>query len=257
MRCSDLRGRPAADGLVPVGRRHADAAGRSPRSAPATPTSSSAWPRASRRTSPPGCAWARSIWRCCSISARRRERLLPACMLVALLEDPLHVAIPENHPLARKRAAHARRPARPGLGADVGHEPMRTPRRALLPSRRIRAPRHLRVRRLRDRPGPGRRRASGSRSFPRLALTRVRPGIVVRELAPSSPTRARSWRRRCRAPVRPRRPSRCCSSSQSWPNATRMRSARPARRPPGHERRWVPTNVGIPTSTGGFTLLPC
>src|SRR6476661_3836426 len=36
-------------------------------------------------------------------------------------------------------------PQRPGVGADVGLEPVRAPRRARLPRRRLRAPRRLRV----------------------------------------------------------------------------------------------------------------
>ena len=53
------RGTPA-DGLVPVGRRHADAAGDRAPSASAIRTSRWRWPRASPRRSPRGCAPASS-----------------------------------------------------------------------------------------------------------------------------------------------------------------------------------------------------
>ena len=76
------------------------------------------------------------------------DRLLEGLHAVPLLEDPLHLAIPENHRLARRAGDHVGRPARPGLGADVGHESLRALRRLIVPDGGLRAARRLRVRRL-------------------------------------------------------------------------------------------------------------
>ena len=64
---------------------------------------------------------------------------------------------PATRSPTREQAA-ARGPARGVLGPDLGRQPLRPPRRPLLPRRRLRAPRLLRERRLPDRPGPGRGR---------------------------------------------------------------------------------------------------
>ncbi len=63
-----------------------------------------------------------------------------------LLDDPMHVALPAEHELARKPVAEARRLERRGLGPDLGRQPVRAPRGALLPSGGFRAQRHVRVR---------------------------------------------------------------------------------------------------------------
>ena len=68
---------------------------------------------------------------------------------------------PRGHPLAGKRELQARGPAGGGLGADLGLERLRPPRRAPLPRRRLRADRVVRERRLPDGAGPGRRGRGG------------------------------------------------------------------------------------------------
>jgi DNA-binding transcriptional LysR family regulator len=116
------------------------------------------------------------------------DRLLAGLQTVALLEDPLHVAIPESHRLAHKRALTladlrsqdwvqtsasspcARHVVRSCMAA--GFEPHVT----------FESDDYETVQGLVA-------AGVGVALVPRLALTRVRPGIVVRELAPSSPTR--------------------------------------------------------------------
>ena len=116
------------------------------------------------------------------------DRLLAGLQTVALLEDPLHVAIPETHRLAHKRALTladlrsqdwvqtsatspcARHVVRSCVAA--GFEPHVT----------FESDDYETVQGLVA-------AGVGVALVPRLALTRVRPGIVVRELAPSSPTR--------------------------------------------------------------------
>ena len=58
----------------------------------------------------------------------------------------------------RRETAAPRGPARGVLGADLGRQPLRLPRGPLLHRRGLRTARLLRVRRLRDGAGPGRRR---------------------------------------------------------------------------------------------------
>lgn len=116
------------------------------------------------------------------------DRLLDELHTVALLEDPLRLAIPENHPLARRRAITladlreqdwvqtsasspcARYVVRSCVNA--GFEPHVT----------FESDDYETVQGLVA-------AGVGVALIPRLALARVRPGIVVRELAPSSPTR--------------------------------------------------------------------
>jgi DNA-binding transcriptional LysR family regulator len=108
---------------------------------------------------------------------------------LTLLEDPLHVALPIAHPLARQPALHlhelraeewvqtsaaspcARHVVESCLAA--GFEP-----RVTFESDDYETVQGLVA------------AGVGVALIPRLALTRVRPGIVVRELAPSSPTRS-------------------------------------------------------------------
>lgn len=119
---------------------------------------------------------------------KMQDRLLEGLHTVPLLEDPLHLAIPENHRLARRRAITladlrdqdwvqtsvtspcARYVVRSCMTA--GFEP-----RVTFESDDYETVQGLVA------------AGVGVALIPRLALTRVRPGIVVRELAPSSPTR--------------------------------------------------------------------
>lgn len=119
---------------------------------------------------------------------KMQDRLLEGLHTVPLLEDPLHLAIPENHRLARRRAitladlrdqdwvqTSATSPcARYVVRSCVtaGFEP-----RVTFESDDYETVQGLVA------------AGVGVALIPRLALTRVRPGIVVRELAPSSPTR--------------------------------------------------------------------
>ena len=66
-----------------------------------------------------------------------RERPGIGLRSVTLLEDPMHVALPADHPLAAKRVALARRPAQRAMDPDLRHQPLRPPRRAFLPGRRL------------------------------------------------------------------------------------------------------------------------
>jgi DNA-binding transcriptional LysR family regulator len=107
---------------------------------------------------------------------------------VSLLEDPLHVALPASHRLARKQALGLRDLRREAWVQTSAGSP---------------CARHV-VQSCRD-AGFEPRVAFESDDFetvqglvaagvgvalvPRLALTRVHPGIVVRALAPTSPTR--------------------------------------------------------------------
>ena len=117
-----------------------------------------------------------------------RERPGAGLRTVGLLEDPMHVALPAAHPLADKRALTladlrdenwvqtsesspcARHVVRSCLGA--GFEP-----HVAFESDDYETVQGLVA------------AGVGVALIPRLALTRVRPGIVVRELAPRSPER--------------------------------------------------------------------
>jgi DNA-binding transcriptional LysR family regulator len=117
-----------------------------------------------------------------------QDHLLEGLHTVPLLEDPLHLAIPENHRLARRGAitladlrdqdwvqTSATSPcARYVVRSCVtaGFEP-----RVTFESDDYETVQGLVA------------AGVGVALIPRLALARVRPGIVVRELAPSSPTR--------------------------------------------------------------------
>ena len=134
-----------------------------------------------------------------------RERPSAGVSTVTLLEDPMHVALPADHPLASKRALRltdlrgddwvqtsaespcARHMVRLCLGA--GFEPHVT----------FETDDYETVQGLVA-------AGVGVALVPRLALSHLHPGIVVRELSPAAP-RARSRRRRRRAPAwrRPRR----------------------------------------------------
>ena len=117
-----------------------------------------------------------------------RERASVGLRTVALLEDPMHVVLPADHPLAAKPALTladlrdeawvqtsatspcARHVVRSCLAA--GYEP-----NATFESDDYETVQGLVA------------AGVGVALIPRLALTRVRPGIVVRELAPRSPAR--------------------------------------------------------------------
>ena len=126
-----------------------------------------------------------------AVRVRGDERVARARTSAAspLFEDPMFLALPADHPLARRRDAAAREPARRGVDPDVGVEPVRAPRRALVPRRRLRADRVLRERRLPDRPGAGRRRRR-RRADPQARARRARA------------TTSRSARCRRSSPVR-------------------------------------------------------
>ena len=72
-----------------------------------------------------------------------REQLDDGLNAVPLLDDPMHVALPADHPLTRAAAARAGGPRRRGLGADLCVEHVRATRRAVLPGCRLRAQCHL------------------------------------------------------------------------------------------------------------------
>ena len=55
----------------------------------------------------------------------RRRRLGAGLRSVRLLEDPIRVALPAEHPLAAEAGAGADRSARRAVGADLGLEPVR------------------------------------------------------------------------------------------------------------------------------------
>ena len=102
------------------------------------------------------------------------ERLGAGMRRFELLDDPLHLALAADHPLADAQAAAARGPARGVLDPDLGRQPLRQARRALLPRGGLRAQGLLRERRLPDRPGPGRGRRRRGADPPAGALDRPR-----------------------------------------------------------------------------------
>ena len=67
------------------------------------------------------------------------ERLERGLRRFELFDDPLHLALPAGHPLAERKRLAARGSARGVLGPDLGGEPLRPPRRPLLPRRGLRA----------------------------------------------------------------------------------------------------------------------
>jgi DNA-binding transcriptional LysR family regulator len=116
------------------------------------------------------------------------DRLVAGLHTVALLEDPLHVAIPETHRLAHKRALT--------LGDLRGQDWVQTSATSPCARHVVRScvaagfEPHVTFESDDYETVQGLVAAGvGVALVPRLALTRVRPGIVVRELAPSSPTR--------------------------------------------------------------------
>ena len=181
---------------------------------------------------------------------------------VALLEDPVpRCAIPENPSAGPQARPHPGRPAGPGL---VGRHPR--PARARVP--------HV----VRSCVAAGFEpnvtfesddyetvqglvaTSIGVALVPRLALTRVRPGIVVRELGPLKTRPAPSWRRRCRGP--------CASGGEV--DAARALRARPGRHPhavdrgPGiavlgakHDSRMARQTSGYRPQLKELTLLSC
>ena len=88
-------------------------------------------------------------------------KLGPGLRSTPLFEDPMKLALPKGHRLARKERVSARGPGRRGLGPDVRGERLRPPRRADLPRCGIRAAGLIRERRLSDRAGAGRRGGRG------------------------------------------------------------------------------------------------
>ena len=116
-----------------------------------------------------------------------RERPGVGLRNTTLLEDPMHVALPAD--TARRQAgADARRPARAGLGPDLGVEPVRAARRPLVSGGRLRAERDVRERRLRDRAGAGRGGRRGRADPPARADPRAPRDRRARALA-ASPAR--------------------------------------------------------------------
>jgi DNA-binding transcriptional LysR family regulator len=115
-------------------------------------------------------------------------RLLAGLHTAALLEDPLHVAIPDSHRLARKRALT--------LSDLRGQDWVQTSASSPCARHVVRScvaagfEPHVTFESDDYETVQGLVAAGvGVALVPRLALTRVRPGIVVRELAPSSPSR--------------------------------------------------------------------
>ena len=53
------------------------------------------------------------------------ERLGAGLRRFELLDDPLHLALPADHPLAARERTAAGGPARGVVGADLGREPLR------------------------------------------------------------------------------------------------------------------------------------
>ncbi len=138
-----------------------------------------------------------------------RERPASGLRSVTLLEDPMDVALPADHPLAAKPALTLADLRERGMGADVGVSPCaRHVVRSCLAAG-FEPERDVRERRLRDGPGAGRgRRRRGA--DPAAGVDPGAPGIVVRALAPRSPARkvtcatlagpgTRRRRRRCSA----------------------------------------------------------
>ncbi len=119
-----------------------------------------------------------------------------------LLDDPLHLALRKDHPLAKRRELRLEDLREESSGADLGEQPLRRPRRPLMPCRRVRAQRLLRKRRLPDRPGAGGGRGRGG-ADPQLALSTVRDDIRIRALHPHSPVRKVFAATRRGAPVTP------------------------------------------------------
>ena len=116
------------------------------------------------------------------------DRLLEGMHVVPLLEDPLHAAIPEQHPLARS----------PGLALEDlrGQDWVQTSATSPCARYVVRSclsagfEPHVTFESDDYETVQGLVAAGvGVALVPRLALTRVRAGIVVRELAPSSPSR--------------------------------------------------------------------
>ncbi len=142
------------------------------------------------------------------------DRLGSGMKRFELLDDPLQLALPRDHPLAGRKRLEPGGPERGVLGADLERQPLRPARGALLSRRRLRAPRLLRERRLPDGPGPGRRRRRG-RADPRAgALDRAsrhrRAGAAPAE--PGAQGVRRDAARGGRSRRRWRRCSTCCAT---------------------------------------------
>ena len=169
------------------------------------------------------------------------DRLTAGLRRFDLLDDPLHLALPVEHRLAKRRTAPRLADLRDELlGPDLGLEPLRPARRALLPRRRLRAQRLLRERRLPDRPGPRRRRRRvpldpHSRPPPRRPPIRApaAQSSPVRTVSAATPRADRHLRRRrrCSHPpryakptTRPRRHSRLRRTAPARESRGRFRS---------------------------------
>ncbi len=115
-----------------------------------------------------------------------RERPGAGLRTVNLLEDPMHIALPANHPLADEAGAEAVRSPGGGLGADLRAQSVRrhVVRLCLAagfePNVTFESDDYETVQGL---VGAG----VGVALIPRLALTHVHPGVVVRELARPQP----------------------------------------------------------------------
>ena len=93
---------------------------------------------------------------------------------IDLLEDPMYLALPNDHRLVDVPRIRLAGPRGRVVGADVGRKPLRPPRCPFVPRRGIRAQRLIRDRRLPDRPGAGRRRRRRRADPPAGALKRAR-----------------------------------------------------------------------------------
>jgi DNA-binding transcriptional LysR family regulator len=116
------------------------------------------------------------------------ETLTGGLHTVTLLEDPLHVAIPATHPLARTQALtlsdlHAEDWVQTSAASPCARHVVRSCLSAgFAPRVTFESDDYETVQGLVA-------AGVGVALIPGLALTRVRPGLVVRELTPSSPTR--------------------------------------------------------------------
>ena len=108
-----------------------------------------------------------------------------------VLTESMHLALPERHPLAKRRQVPLDAACRRGLALRLAAEQLRRGRPAGLPRRRLRAPRGLRVRRLQRDAGVHRR---GSRGHSAARSGDADPALRPRRAAtdPPAPER-RVW----------------------------------------------------------------
>ena len=103
---------------------------------------------------------------------------------VDLLEDPMYLALPARAPAGRQRDAAPGGPARDAWVQTSQREPVRAPRRALLPRRRLRA--NVAFESDDYQTVQGLVAAGvGVALIPELALSVVREDIAIRALSPA------------------------------------------------------------------------